>query len=61
MINVAKDVRLTDELERQLMMQAIEDQYRFKPVEAIKKLFAKLFAAADRAQAPAGKMVESTN
>jgi hypothetical protein len=30
MINPGKDVRLTDELERQLMMQAIEEHLRFK-------------------------------
>ncbi len=45
MINVGKDTRLTDELERQLMMRAIEEQYRFKPVAALKKLFAKLSTA----------------
>ena len=61
MITVAKDARLTDELERQLMMQAIEEQFRFKPVESLKKLFAKLFAAADRVQAPTGKVVESAS
>lgn len=42
MINVGKDIRLTDELERQLMMQAIEEQFRFKPVVALKGLFAKI-------------------
>ena len=61
MLNIAKDARLTDELERQLMLQAIEDQYRINPAQAIKKLFAKLFAAADRVQAPAGNMVESAS
>ncbi|NYT85576.1 hypothetical protein [Pollutimonas harenae] len=62
MINVAKDARLTDELERQLMQQAIEEQYRFKPVEALKKLLTKLFAAADRVQTPtAGRVVESAS
>ncbi|MGB3290630.1 MAG: hypothetical protein WBA83_15265 [Burkholderiaceae bacterium] len=45
MITIGKDTRLTDELERQLMMRAIEDQYRFKPVTAAKKLFVKLLAA----------------
>ncbi|MGB6105173.1 MAG: hypothetical protein WBF88_15130 [Pusillimonas sp.] len=61
MINVGKDTRLTDELERQLMMQAIEEQYRFKPVASLKKLFAKLFAAADRAQAPATRVAQSAS
>ncbi len=54
MIHVGKDIRLTDELERQLMMQAIEDQYRFKPLLALKNLFSKLFNAADVGQAPQG-------
>ncbi|HEY9573381.1 MAG TPA: hypothetical protein VIR76_09695, partial [Pusillimonas sp.] len=47
MINVGKDTRLTDELERQLMMRAIEEQYRFKPFAALKKLFAKLSTATE--------------
>ena len=42
MINPGKDVRLTDELERQLMMQAIEEQFRFKPLIALKGLVAKV-------------------
>lgn len=44
MINVGKDIRLTDELERQLMMQAIEEQFRFKPMVALKNLFARITA-----------------
>ena len=36
MINVGKETRLTDELERQLMMQEIEEQIRFKPIVAVK-------------------------
>lgn len=35
-------VRLTDELERELMMQAIEDQFRFKPTVALKGLLTKV-------------------
>ncbi|UYO94844.1 hypothetical protein [Pollutimonas sp. M17] len=50
MINIGKDTRLTDELERQLMMRAIEEQYRFKPGAALKKLFAKLSAATQGAK-----------
>jgi hypothetical protein len=42
MINVDKESRLTDELERQLMMQAIEEQFRFKPIVAVKNLSAKV-------------------
>ncbi len=44
MINQGKDIRLTDELERQLMMQAIEEQFRFKPLIALKGLIAKVTA-----------------
>ncbi len=44
MINVGKNTRLTDELERHLMQQAIEEQLRFKPVESLKKLYTKLLA-----------------
>ncbi len=42
MINVSKETRLTDELERQLMMQAIEEQFRFRPIIAVKNLSAKV-------------------
>lgn len=42
MINTGNDIRLTDELERQLMMQAIDEQFRFKPTVALKGLFAKI-------------------
>ena len=52
MITPGKDIRLTDELERQLMMQAIEEQFRFKPMVALKGLVAKvatLFSASKKA------------
>lgn len=55
MINIGKDTRLTDELERQLMMQAIEDQFRFKPVASLKKLFAKFTSATDSLRTPAAQ------
>jgi len=42
MINLPNDVRLTDELERQLMQEAIEEQARFDFGAAFKSLFAKL-------------------
>jgi hypothetical protein len=42
MINIDKESRLTDELERQLMMQAIEEQFRFKPIVAVKNFAAKV-------------------
>jgi len=34
-INVNHTVRLTDELERQLMLQAIEEQFRPRPMRAL--------------------------
>ena len=42
MNHLHSDIRLTDELERQLMQAAIEDQMRIKPGKALKKLFVKL-------------------
>lgn len=42
MIHLNSDIRLTDELERQLMNEAIEAQNRFKPGLALKNLFVKL-------------------
>ncbi|WP_397475963.1 hypothetical protein [Pusillimonas sp.] len=42
MIHLNSDIRLTDELERQLMQEAIEEQLRFKPGKALKNLFVKL-------------------
>ena len=42
MIHLNSDIRLTDELERQLMQEAIEEQARFKPGKALKNLFTKL-------------------
>lgn len=45
MITPQHNIRLTDELERQLLMRAIEEQYRFKPGKALKQLFARLAAS----------------
>jgi hypothetical protein len=42
MNHVGKYTRLTDELERQLMARAIEEQFRFRPVVALKRAFGKL-------------------
>lgn len=42
MIHLNSNIVLTDELERQLMQEAIEEQARFKPGKAIKNLFVKL-------------------
>ena len=43
------DIRLTDELERQLMQAAVEDQMRIKPGKALKNLFVKLGGKATKA------------
>lgn len=42
MMKIDENFRLTDELERQLMLEAIEEQFRFKPMQALKQLFARL-------------------
>jgi len=42
MIKVGEHVRLTDDLERRLLLQEIENQYRMQPLISLKKLFAKL-------------------
>jgi len=42
MTHLPQDIRLTDELERQLMQEAIEEQARFDFGAAFKSLFAKL-------------------
>jgi len=62
MINVNADTRLTDELERKLMAQAIEEQFRFKPVVSLKKLFARLTGAMDSVKATnTGNPVQSAS
>lgn len=53
MIKLNSDIRLTDELERKLMQNAIEEQTRFKPGAAIKNLFVKL--AGNSSKAPVAK------
>jgi len=42
MTHLTHDIRLTDELERQLMQEAIEEQARLEFGTAFKALFAKL-------------------
>ncbi|MEO6959182.1 MAG: hypothetical protein ABI081_04245 [Burkholderiaceae bacterium] len=42
MRNLNSDIRLTDELERQLMREAMDDQFRFKPGVGLKNLWAKV-------------------
>jgi len=54
MIHLNSDIRLTDELERQLMQEAIEEQARFRPGVALKNLFVKLGASTKKA--PAAKL-----
>lgn len=44
MINIAKDTRLTDSLERELMAQAIAEQQGYNVVADLKALFAKIRA-----------------
>lgn len=38
-------IRLTDELERQLMAQAIQDQFRARPLRALNAALRKMFRA----------------
>ncbi|TAL88704.1 MAG: hypothetical protein EPN46_05840 [Candidimonas sp.] len=42
MKDLNQTIRLTDELERQLMLQAIEDQFRFRPLVALKNLVVRI-------------------
>ncbi|OWT57416.1 hypothetical protein [Candidimonas nitroreducens] len=42
MKDLHQNIRLTDELERQLMLQAIEEQFRFRPTVALKNLASKV-------------------
>ena len=59
MIHLNSDIRLTDELERQLMQEAIEEQARFKPGVALKNLFVKLGGSTKQAS-KAGSAVTRT-
>ncbi|OZI32373.1 hypothetical protein CAL29_20225 [Bordetella genomosp. 10] len=45
MVNDHNTVFLTDELERQLMRQAIEEQFRPRPLRALGKLLSKMAQA----------------
>ncbi|WP_083228694.1 hypothetical protein [Bordetella sp. H567] len=51
-MNEREPLRLTDELERQLMRQAIEEQFRPRPLRALGRLISKLGRAL---RAPAGR------
>ncbi|NYT65129.1 hypothetical protein H0A58_04005 [Alcaligenaceae bacterium] len=44
MMNIAKDARLTDSLERELMAQAIAEQQSYNIIADLKALFAKIRA-----------------
>jgi hypothetical protein len=60
MIHLTSNTRLTDELERQLMMQAIEEQFRPRPLRALKRLLGKLKVAAPQTRAAhTGELVSS--
>lgn len=59
MIHLNSDIRLTDELERQLMQEAIEQQSRFKPGKALKNLFTKLNSSSKQTSKPVSRQVES--
>ncbi|ARP80910.1 hypothetical protein CAL12_08690 [Bordetella genomosp. 8] len=41
-MNEREPLRLTDELERELMRQAIEEQFRPRPLRALGKMISKL-------------------
>lgn len=51
-MNINADFRMTDELERRLMRQAIEEQFRPHPLMALRNVLAS-FASAVRATARA--------
>lgn len=57
MIN-ANYIRLTDELERQLMRQAIEEQFRPRPLRALGKMLSKLGQAL---RSPAARQNNTAN
>jgi len=61
MIRLTQDTRLTDELERELMAQAIEEQFRFRPLKALTQLLSKLKAKAPQAQASVSGQVRSAH
>lgn len=48
MINIGTETRLTDELERHLMAQAIEQQMRFKPGKSLKTFFTSIISKLGR-------------
>jgi hypothetical protein len=51
-------IRLTDELERQLMRQAIEEQFRPRPLRALRNLLGRMIQAL---RSPANTDGEVTN
>jgi len=55
-----RDIRLTDELERQLMQEAIEEQFRFKPLAALKNLAVRLAGLSGTGKSGAVRPAKST-
>jgi hypothetical protein len=53
------DIRLTDDLERKLMRQAIEEQFRFRPGRALMALINKLFARAAGSKSVSHQLAQS--
>lgn len=52
MNKIDSSARLTDAMEREFLMQAIEEQLRLRPVQALRGLMARLFSGKKR---PAAK------
>lgn len=61
MIDLSNDIRLTDSLERELMAQAIEDQFRFRPLASLKNLWTRLAASFAGHKGAAPRMAQSAN
>ncbi len=60
MINIAKDTRMTDSLERELMAQAIAEQQGYNVVADLKALFAKVRAYISGIDTTTAKPANST-
>lgn len=54
MNKIDSSVRLTDAMEREFLMQAIEEQLRFRPLEALRGLLSRIFSGKARRQAASG-------
>lgn len=51
MNKIDSSIRLTDAMEREFLMKAVEEQLRFRPLEALRSLLSRLFASKARRQA----------